>query len=319
MRYIKRTTVKELRKDNIALIGWGAGQYAYMQCYNPFMYQLDAMIDVSEKLQGQLWNGVRIEAPESLKRFSHTEKSVCLVIFPNVEDEAIEKASQYLSNFNTIVAPLVIPENAVGEASYSRHQEDAVYRYIFQQLGIESPSYLDVGVCHPIIRNNTYFLYEKGDYEGVLVEPNPEMCNLARIYRPNNTIVEAGVADKEGILKYYVTSNPSLQGQNTFVAERALERGMSLEQYKKISVMSLNHVIEKYCRRTPNLLDLETQGLSYASLETLDTEAHKIDVIRTIVDEKRSEFNDMMGRKGYVHFMELSNGFVYIRKGLLRR
>ena len=83
---------------------------------------------------------------------------------------------------------------------------------MIEVLGIKDPLYVDIGVCHPVVRNNTYLLYEKGYTNGILIEPNGNMCELAQIYRPKNKIVEAGASgDEGGILRYYMKSSVQLE------------------------------------------------------------------------------------------------------------
>ena len=240
-----------------------------------------------------------------------------MVIFPNIEETVIAEAERYLPNFDTIIGALVDDDRP--QHHYGAYNEDLVYEQIFNHLGISEPIYLDAGVCHPVLHNNTYLLYEQGKYAGVLVEPNPDMCKLARIYRPNNRVVEAGVGSIEGNLKYYIHPDPSLQGVNTFDAAYAAKRGIQ-DNYKYIPVMPLNQIIEEYFDKTPNLLDLELQGLEYDSVAALDTERYKVDVIRAIVRENKDRFIKMIEAKGYIHFMNLEGdrGF-YLRQELLYR
>ncbi|MFM6249337.1 MAG: hypothetical protein ACKPEQ_09345, partial [Dolichospermum sp.] len=68
--------------------------------------------------------------------------------------------------------------------SYSQCGEDLIINFIFNNLGIINPSYLDIGAHHPTYLSNTYSFYRKG-CQGVCVEPDPVdplvMC-IVRIY-----------------------------------------------------------------------------------------------------------------------------------------
>lgn len=313
MRYTMRIAASELRKKYDAIIGWGAGSKSFTKKYNPFMYKLDAMIDTSKEKWGLILSGMCIEPPDALCRFGG---DICLVIFPNIEDDVITCAKKYLKEFDTIVGALIDPECHFLQHHYGMMYQDLIFAQMFDHLGISNPAYLDVGVCHPVLHNNTYLFYEQGKYNGVLVEPNPDMCELARIYRPNNRVIEAGVGSMEGNLKYYMHPDPSKRGLNTFSAQFAASRGME-DNYCIVPILPLDKIIEENFDDPPNLLDLEVQGLEYDAISTLDTETYKIDVIRTIIRNDKNLFIEMIEKKGYVLFMETYLGDIYLRRELL--
>jgi hypothetical protein len=58
-----------------------------------------------------------------------------------------------------------------GGRTYAQHGDDLAVLNIFKRLGIERPSYLDVGAYHPFDLSNTALLYERGS-RGINVEPN---------------------------------------------------------------------------------------------------------------------------------------------------
>jgi len=315
MRYTKITSAEELRKKYDVLIGWGAGRDAFSKCYNPFGYKLDVMIDTARNLQGMIINGIKIEAPSQVVKYK--DKKICLIIFPNLEEEIIAEAEQYLSEFDTIVGSLVsVDKNPLGHF-YSTEREDLIIVNMLDKLGVQNPTYMDIGVCHPVIRNNTYLLYEKGHHDGVLVEPNLDMCSLAEIYRPANRIVKAGASPLGGNkLRYYVHPNPSYRGHNTFDEEIAREEG-SLENYREVPVISINEIVEKNFDSAPDFLDIDTEGMDYELLKSLDTDKHPVKIICVEVWKNASLFADMMEKKGYIHFMSTIANNIYIRKELL--
>jgi len=63
-----------------------------------------------------------------------------------------------------------------GGRTYAQHGDDLAVLNIFKRLGIEKPSYLDVGAYHPFDLSNTALLYERGS-RGIVVEPNMALGN----------------------------------------------------------------------------------------------------------------------------------------------
>ena len=272
-------------------------------------------MDTARGLQGNVINGIKIENPSILDKYK--DKKICLVIFPNLEEEIIAEAEQYLSNFDTIVGSLVSVENNPLGHFYSTEREDLLVLDMFDKLNLKNPTYMDIGVCHPVIRNNTYLLYERGHTDGILVEPNLDMCSLAEIYRPANRIIKAGASPLWGdSMRYYVHSNPSYRGHNTFDGDIAREEG-SLENYREVPVISINEIVGQNFDSAPDFLDIDTEGMDYELLEALDTDKYPVKIICVEVWKNASLFADMMEKKGYIHFMSTFANNIYIRKELL--
>lgn len=226
-----------------------------------------------------------------------------------------------MSEFDTIVARLVDCGTSVIPRSYSEANEDLVILELLKRMEIRNPTYIDLGVCHPIIRNNTYMLYEQGYTDGILIEPNVDMCRLISEYRPKNKLLQIGVTgDKnEGNLRYYMSHNKSYRGHNTFLKEVADEQGFS-DNYRDIPVYNINRVIEDNCREIPDLLDIDTEGMDYRILKGLDLKKYRFKII--CVEEWRQmeeRFIDIFETNGYVHYMSCGGSKIYVAKENIRR
>ena len=57
------------------------------------------------------------------------------------------------------------------QISYSQCGEDLIMNFIFNNLRIEKPSYIDIGAHHPFWLSNTFFFYKKGS-KGINIEAN---------------------------------------------------------------------------------------------------------------------------------------------------
>jgi len=205
----------------------------------------------------------------------------------------------------------------LGGHFYSESGEDLLFLQLIDKLMLEDPTYLDIGVCHPVIRNNTYMLYERGYKKGVLVEPNPDMCKLIKNYRPENILLNMGAcADESQSLKYYISSNLSYVGHNTFDETEAKACGFT--KYLDIPVDNINHIIEEYCDGAVDILDVDTEGMDLRLISALDTEKYRIKVIcvETLVcgDDLLSK---VLKEKGYVHFAASSINGIYVKKELM--
>ena len=66
-----------------------------------------------------------------------------------------------------------------------------ILAFLFGQLAIPTPRYLDVGTGHPCVMNNTYLFYRAGA-KGVCVEPNPDLAPLIIEKRPRGRGAQCG-------------------------------------------------------------------------------------------------------------------------------
>lgn len=274
---------------------------------------MDYMIDKNSEIEGKVICGMRISNVDILKELY--DKSVCFIVFPNIEEEVMREVEKYLEKLSTVIFALIDYETDK-KRFYSESGEDLLFMQLIDRLELNDPVYFDVGVCHPIIRNNTYMFYENGYKNGILIEPNPDMCKLIKGYRPENILLNIGACmDESKSLKYYVSSNPLFRGHNTFDEKEAKKFGLIESQ--DIHVENINTIIEKYCKSIPDILDLDTEGMDYDLIKALNTEKYRIKMICVEVSVcGESLMNKLLNEKGYMHFTSTGINGIYLEKEL---
>lgn len=304
MKYLTRTSCEELRKNYDVLVGWGNSVVEFERYYNPTLYKLDYLIngegkDIGEKICGLVLSDASVL--EELK-----DKKVCVIIYPNVEDRLLEQINKFLPNADTIVGRLV---DTGKQYNYSSDCEDTIFMDLINKLNYSNDfSYMDIGVCHPVIRNNTYMLYEKGFTNGVLVEPNPIMAQSASNYRPGNKVINVGACGgKDSVLPYVSGTCPGL---NHFLRENE-EVDKETTKVMNIPVRNINDIIAENFEKCPDLLDIDTEGMDYELLSALDTERYPIKIICAEVSKKHN-IRELMQSKGYVHFTSTRENKIFI-------
>lgn len=70
-------------------------------------------------------------------------------------------------------------------------------------MGIENPSYLDVGCNHPYEGNNTALLYLKGSC-GVNIDANFNCIQLMNAERPDDTNICVGVCGGDRMKRSFI-------------------------------------------------------------------------------------------------------------------
>ena len=166
-----------------------------------------------------------------------------------------------------------------GRRSFAQQGEDLIlYNLLRHDLGIETPSYLDIGAGDPALSNNTYALYLTGS-RGVLVEPNPVLVRKLKAVRPGDVVVACGVGLREPTdADYFV-----IRGRwplNTFSREAVAEyRRQSakdpVENVLKMPLVPINRLIADCFGGAPDLLSIDIEGMDLAVLRTVDFRAHR--------------------------------------------
>ena len=171
-------------------------------------------------------------------------------------------------------------KQAFGKRSFSQCGEDQIVKHIFDQKQIYTPTFLDIGANHPFLFNNTALFHFQGS-RGINVEPAVHEFNLLKQLRGQDINLNIGVDDKPGTLEYFEMENSRL---NTFSKEEAdkyiTQEGMRVINTQKIEVWTVNQIIEKHFGSNyPDFLSIDTEGLDYRIVNSLDFAASKPKVI----------------------------------------
>jgi len=208
--------------------------------------------------------------------------------------------------------------------SFSQAGEDQVVRYLFEQLKIPKPTYLDIGANHPVVGNNTYYFYLRG-CSGVCIEPDPFFFSLLKSHRPRDIVIPAGVntgASDRGDL--YIFPHP-YSGWNTFLKEEAEERerqtGVRIKEKRLVQFIHINELMSKYFNKHPNFLSVDVEGLDLAILQSLDFTNHRPEVIcvesvtfsMTNKENKITGPADFLQTKGYFLFADTHINSIFCR------
>jgi FkbM family methyltransferase len=224
---------------------------------------------------------------------------------------AVGGAAAGVAGTIALAPKLLRPQALPGKLSYAQQGEDIALWQIFSwALGIERPTYMDVGAHHPVFNNNTFYFYERGS-RGVLVEPNPALHGVLEQLRPRDVLVRAGIGfTAQAEADFYIIGGSEDAQLNTFSPEQAqalVTRSNGryrIERVIKIPLLSINELMRKHWNGPPNLLSLDTEGLDLAILRSLDFERLRPDVVCVETVEAgglrvTAEIMQLMAQKGY--------------------
>lgn len=195
-----------------------------------------------------------------------------------------------------------------GNRSFSQSGEDLIVAFILGYLGVREVTFLDIGAFDPIKINNTYLFYLKG-FHGVLVEPNPVMCEKLRSVRPDDVTLTAGIGVEDiREADFYQMSDPSW---NTFSKQEAdhqveITKGkIFIEEVLKMPLLDINRVMAEHFGGAPTYVSIDAEGMHLDLLKAIDYKRFRPVVIcvETLVSgtvETIPEIPQFMASRDYV-------------------
>lgn len=321
MKYLKRTKLEKIQNKYDAVIGWGTGPIFRMNYKNDY-YPMDFVIDGTGKMAGQKCKGIEIKAPDSL---SGVSGNILIVIYAIYENEILKQLSVFdQGQIDVIIYSLLdieLPNGCIVPEINGKGCEDVLLISLIRQLNLETVRYLEVGVCHPVMRNNTFMLFEqygntKG-YKGVLVEANPTCWSLIEEYRKKDVLIRSGIVSTGGKenLKFFMF--PHLLGHSTFsekLAEEVISEGYEHEELL-VPVKTLNRVIEENFEEAPDILALDAEGLDYEILKSWDVEKYPFKIIVSeIMEDAEADIENIMADQGYRIYARTLENIIWVNK-----
>jgi FkbM family methyltransferase len=205
--------------------------------------------------------------------------------------------------------------------SYSQSGEDLIIQFIFNELSISNPTFLDIGAHHPFYLNNTAIFYQRG-CRGINIEPDPSLFGAFLEERPDDMNLNVGISDKEGELDFYIMNVPTL---NTFSRNEAegysSEGDFFIKEVKKVKVKTVTDIIAQYNNDVfPQFLTLDAEGVDELVLKAIDFEKNKPIVICTETISfsskgrgiKNLALIEFLKSKGYLHYADTNINSIFV-------
>jgi len=205
--------------------------------------------------------------------------------------------------------------------SFSQCGEDLIVKFIFDNLGIKNPSYIDIGAHHPNYINNTTIFYNKNSL-GINIEPDPVLFKEFQRLRKKDININAGIAEKEELLNFYIMSVPTLNTFSKTEARNLEKEGYKISKVKKIQVLPIKKIIAEYANdKFPDFLSLDVEGLDMEILESIDYKnAPLIICVETISFSnsgkgiKDNTIADFLKDKGYMVYADTHINTIFIKQ-----
>lgn len=219
---------------------------------------------------------------------------------------------------------------------YAQFGEDLILAHLFAQLGINKPTYLDIGANEPRFISNTYYFYLR-DSRGVLIEPNPYLYKKLKKLRPKDTVINTGIGFTHVAEADFYLFPDYANGLSTFSetdAKHWAETGMkglgkiAVEKVIKMPLIPVNNIMEQYfANKAPDFISLDVEGLDLEILKSLDFNKYQARVIcvETLgYDEQQEGFKlnaiiDFMQTKNYEVYADTRVNTIFCRKDSFKK
>ena len=205
------------------------------------------------------------------------------------------------------------PHQKFGPTTYSQHGEDLFLMNLIQLLGLNKPSYLDLGAHHPVHISNTALLYQNGS-RGVNVEANQLL--MAEFYkqRPEDKNINCAVATQNCIAPFFMESDHSVL--NSLDPNYCRQHNVEYSKQQEVQCYTLHKLVDKCCDGIfPDILLTDIEGLDLEVLATTDFEDSKPRIIMTEINHSEATLAiDILARKGFNFLCRIVSNMVFIDK-----
>ena len=144
----------------------------------------------------------------------------------------------------------------MGITSHAQNFEDVI---LWRALGdVPSGFYIDIGAQHPVADSVSKAFYDAG-WRGLHVEPNAHYAELLRQSRPDETVIQAAVAEHAGVIPFYEIASTGLSTVNQPVAAAQRDRGYDVVELP-VAGVTLDQLFSQVGQRDIHWMKLDIEG-----------------------------------------------------------
>jgi len=324
MKIINSIDYRKLRDKYDLLIGFVDEFIEFEHRYSLTEYRLDYLVSHSmSRIDGVATCGLKIFSLQALynKVSKINNENIIFIIYSNKEYIIEDEIYKFFPNADIVVSRLII-HSGIRQHSFSRDCEDLFIMTLINKLGFtNNMSYIDIGVCHPVVRNNTFMLYENNFFNGILVEPNPLLSKYIEEYRPKNKLLQCGAGTHDCHMQYVSSVNDVLPGHNFFAT---MDYEIDYRKHKRsiLPIFDINKILSVMTDE-PLLIDIDAEGMDLALLKSINFSIYNFKII--CIEPGRggrlhlNEMKTYLNQCGYTHFINTLENALFIKKEYIKK
>tara|TARA_B100001093_G_C26556009_1_gene896575 strand:+ start:110 stop:736 length:627 start_codon:yes stop_codon:yes gene_type:complete len=191
--------------------------------------------------------------------------------------------------------------------SFSQFKQDL---HVLESYNYKKNGYfIEIGASDGIRLSNTYLLETKYNWNGICVEPVPEVFDKLCKNRPNSICINNPIyCISDQNIHFAISNHKKNQSGIDKHIDRHKKKIGNNKTIVNLKTLSFNDLLKK-CQ-SPNFIDylsLDTEGSEYEILKTFDFDKYTIGIIHV-------EHNRIEPRRTQIRNLLLSNGYIFIKK-----
>ena len=151
--------------------------------------------------------------------------------------------------------------------SYAQNFEDIILWRALKD--VDQGRYVDIGAQHPIVDSVSKAFYERG-WRGTHVEPVPEYAEMLRRERPDETVLQVALSDREGPIVLHLISGSGLSTGITEYARAHTNRGFT-QQTVVVQALPLKVALASLSDQPIHWLKIDVEGMEAQVLRGWDS------------------------------------------------
>jgi FkbM family methyltransferase len=219
-----------------------------------------------------------------------------------------------------LAASALVRQRLARRTSYAQCGEDLIAAFMLAQMGITDVRYLDIGANRPRHFSNTFLFYRRGS-SGVLVEPDPKLCEVLRRSRPRDRCLQVASASQDGEVILHLMGSDALSTTSTQRLSGYETEGLGSQESITVEALSPGTILERgFEGETPDFVSLDVEGVDIDVLSAWDFDTFRPPVfcVETIMfnQEKPDTINQLMEGVGYVPLADTWINTIYVDRGV---
>lgn len=147
--------------------------------------------------------------------------------------------------------------------SYAQNFEDVMLWRALKH--VQNSLYIDIGAQDPVIDSVSLAFYEHG-WRGVHVEPIASDADKLRRARPDETVIQAALSSKAGVLKFFEIADTGLSTGEPQIAEDHRAAGYVVRE-TDVPCVTLASILDRYPDREIHWLKIDVEGMEEEVLQ----------------------------------------------------
>lgn len=192
--------------------------------------------------------------------------------------------------------------------SYCQFKKDVfALNFVNTSLNKKVGTFIDIGANDGLTGSNSKLLEDLG-WNGILVEPNPELQDVLRKNRTNGNIKQVAISNEKEVIFNCVEGEGNLHGLSRIDScdeflTHVKKHGGNVNQHK-VECKTLTQLIkESDLKNGIDFLSVDVEGHELTVLKTLDFKTYKPNLI-CLEDNSKGECSkchDFMKKNGYTY------------------